>query len=700
MKIKSIIIYNYRKIQQAQINMEDNITILAGANNSGKTSLVELFDSVFAKSKGKLALNKNDFPVEMCEQWRKDVYPLFYNAFTSSENKEKTITEISEKMFQCEKPILISPITIHIQIEYDKEKDDIRNFADYIMELSDNNTSFYFVYKYEISSTAFMNKIDQNYEKFFSRFQKAEKAKKDDNFSNKCEQTISEMIFDLYSDSCTEEAYFCDSSYGNAVHMEISDFKSLFNFGHITASRVLDDERSDKAHILSKSMVDIASQAEDWQSTIKDLPDQIIQPIQNANIQDKVRTASLDPLKTTMNAVSETNGGQAGEIIIDMDITEDSIKSLLKNITSAKYKIGNYYLNESSQGLGYSNLIYIHLQLEKYKKSINPLVVNFFVIEEPEAHMHPQMQNAFSQYLLNYYKGEDNIQGMLTTHSHEVVRNAQISQIRVIRQTGKFTCELYDLRDFQGSLEESDPEVLEFYNFFYTINFPDLIFADKIIMYEGDTERMFIKSILCLENYKALNNQYISFVQVGGAYAHMYFQLLNYLGIKSVILTDLDYESDAKTISDVLSSTITNPTIKNFYKKSNGKNVSTSNPSVEEIYEWQSRYSNLLFGDKNNIYLGFQSKEDGYSRTLEEAMLGEYFEITAIEEKSRKEWIQKKQFHKLKYSIPNKDSSAIRDIVHSTSNGKTDFMYSVIMNNLVNDMLPNYIKEALSWLMK
>ena len=680
--------------------MEDNITILAGANNSGKTSLVELLDSVFAKPKGKLALNKNDFPVELCEQWRKDVYPLFYNAFTRSENKEKTITVISEKMFQCEKPILISPITIHIQIEYDKGKDDIRNFADYIMELSDNNTSFYFVYKYEISSTAFMNKIDQNYEKLFSRFQKAEKAKKDDNFSNKCEQTISEMIFDLYSDSCTEEAYFCDSSYGNAVHMEISDFKSLFNFGHITASRVLDDERSDKAHILSKSMVDIASQAEDWQSTIKDLPDQIIQPIQNANIQDKVRTASLDPLKTTMNAVSETNGGQAGEIIIDMDITEDSIKSLLKNITSAKYKIGNYYLNESSQGLGYSNLIYIHLQLEKYKKSINPLVVNFFVIEEPEAHMHPQMQNAFSQYLLNYYKGEDNIQGMLTTHSHEVVRNAQISQIRVIRQTGKFTCELYDLRDFQGSLEESNPEVLEFYNYFYTINFPDLIFADKIIMYEGDTERMFIKSILCLENYKALNNQYISFVQVGGAYAHMYFQLLNYLGIKSVILTDLDYESDAKTISDVLSSTITNPTIKNFYKKSNGKNVSTSNPSVKEIYEWQSRYSNLLFGDKNNIYLGFQSKEDGYSRTLEEAMLGEYFDITAIEEKSREEWIQKKQSHKLKYSIPNKDSSAIRDIVHSTSNGKTDFMYSVIMNNLVNDMLPNYIKEALSWLMK
>ena len=49
--------------------------------------------------------------------------------------------------------------------------------------------------------------------------------------------------------------------------------------------------------------------------------------------------------------------------------------------------MGDYYLNESSQGLGYSNLIYIHLQLEKYRKTIDPLIVNFFVIEEPEAHL-------------------------------------------------------------------------------------------------------------------------------------------------------------------------------------------------------------------------------------------------------------------------------------------------------------------------
>ncbi len=48
--------------------------------------------------------------------------------------------------------------------------------------------------------------------------------------------------------------------------------------------------------------------------------------------------------------------------------------------------------------------------------------------------MHPQMQNVFAQYLFRYYQNEDQMQGMLTTHSHEVVRTARIPQLRVLRE--------------------------------------------------------------------------------------------------------------------------------------------------------------------------------------------------------------------------------------------------------------------------
>ena len=202
------------------------------------------------------------------------------------------------------------------------------------------------MYKYELNENLFLNKLDQNYDKLLSRFRKSNDETDPD---NKAERTISEMLISLYAASCAEEVCFCDSLYANTVPMDISAFKSLFNFGHITASRTLDDEHSDKSRMLSKNMIDIASQTEDWQSFTQNLPDQIIQPIQDAKIQDKVRTASLDPLKGTMEAITQTNGGQAGDIIIDMDITEESINSLLKNITSAKYKMGNYFLNESSK---------------------------------------------------------------------------------------------------------------------------------------------------------------------------------------------------------------------------------------------------------------------------------------------------------------------------------------------------------------
>lgn len=44
MKITTIQISGFRKILKATINMEDDITVIAGANNSGKTSIVELFN--------------------------------------------------------------------------------------------------------------------------------------------------------------------------------------------------------------------------------------------------------------------------------------------------------------------------------------------------------------------------------------------------------------------------------------------------------------------------------------------------------------------------------------------------------------------------------------------------------------------------------------------------------------------------------
>lgn len=691
MKIKTIHISNYRKICDAEINMEDNITVVAGANNSGKTSLVELFNSVFGKVKGKMCCD--DLSAVECQKWSGIIYPRFLDSFTAGKTKEDVILSLCELVSPSATPegaIVMPPIEMKIQVDYNKQADDIRNFADYIMEFDPSNTSFYFLYRYALSDSLFRKTLDAEYEKFATRFNKliGDKDKDKD-----AVRIIKEMLVLLYSNSCEETVYFSDKSYKNIVDMDMSSFKNLFNYHNIMAGRTLDDENSDRTRVLSKNMIDIASQEDDWKDLIRSLPDQIIQPIQEARIQSKVRAASLDTLRDTMEAISKTNGGQAGNIIIDMNVTEEAVHALLKNITSAKYQADDHYLRESSQGLGYSNLIYIHLQLEKFKKTIDPFIVNFFVIEEPEAHMHPQMQNVFAQYLFDYYNQEKGIQGVLTTHSHEVVRIADISQLRVLRQVDPFKCDIFDLRKFQTSIK-SNKELLVFYDFFYSINFPDIIFADKIIMYEGDTERMLIKHVLRSKEFELLRNQYISFVQVGGAYAYNYKPIIDFLGIKSVLITDLDYDKNASTTAEILSSCTTNATIVQFA----GIALKESAPNIQTLYDWQEKSKPIVVG---NICLAFQGKKDNYSRTLEEAMLAKHYGVSAIEIKPKEEWKKHRKNDKLKFTIPQGDDSCnLRTIVNHTSNGKTDFMYSVILNDLVDAMLPVYIKEALLWLIK
>ena len=148
------------------------------------------------------------------------------------------------------------------------------------------------------------------------------------------------------------------------------------------------------------------------------------------------------------------------------------------------------------------------------------------------------------------------------------------------------------------------------------------------------------------------------------------------------------------TESEILPSRTTNSTINQFAASA----ISNPSPTVQTLYEWKEISSPIVINE--TICLAFQGREDGFARTLEEAMLAKRYGVTALENQNQDVWKTHRKEDGLKFVVPRNGECNIHSIVSHTSKAKTDFMYSVILRNLAESMLPNYIKEALLWLMK
>ena len=66
-----------------------------------------------------------------------------------------------------------------------------------------------------------------------------------------------------------------------------------------------------------------------------------------------------------------------------------------------------------------------------------------------------------------------------------------------------FANELYNDNEVSLSVEElEDKELAKFFDWFFEIGYSEVIFADKVIFYEGDTERLYIRKLLTLEKIR------------------------------------------------------------------------------------------------------------------------------------------------------------------------------------------------------
>lgn len=679
MRIKNITINNYRLLRSVSVDLEDDITLVVGKNNSGKTSFFEVLRMLLSDES---KLTFEDFS-QTCYVDFKKAHSYFEASLIAAndEDKEEAETQMQET---------IPKIELYIEIVYDKVQDSLIELSEFITDLDINRNDACILVSYEsINSLGLF---------------KAYHSRKDNDLS--LMKHLQENVETFYRNKCfafditTGKKREIEGSYKNKI-------RKIVSFEEIKALRILDDKKGDRNNTLALGFAKYYHQRDKTTDDVENLERSL------KDIGDTLKGKYKDILKNILEDLKRF-GGQTPIIIPDIII--DSVfdsEAVIKNNIRYYYKQDEIDLPESYNGLGYSNLIYMILEfasfIEKYKNAKEEKISEFLVvmIEEPEAHMHPQMQQVFiSQIkgLLDKAKLSTIFtQLIITSHSSHIISEAGIDLEKGFNRIRYFTKELNEViaKDFNHLNIKNEKKTFRFLKQYLNLHKSDLFFADKVIMVEGITERLLMPQMIS-KVAPSLQSEYITILEVGGAYTHKFKEILDFINIKTLLITDLDSVNAVTSVAcavNILDLTLV-----------------TSNETLKQWLPQKTLISELI-GCKEEakihnelVRVAFQISELKhlyYPRSFEEAFINKnrdfiFSEKSIAEDGKTTVKSIKNEFSLFRgKSLADLKASVSYDLAPDDSKVKTNFAFDIM--SFQEDIygpweVPFYIKEGLEWL--
>jgi predicted ATP-dependent endonuclease of OLD family len=221
-------------------------------------------------------------------------------------------------------------------------------------------------------------------------------------------------------------------------------------------------------------------------------------------------------------------------------------------------------LPEEFNGLGYQNLISMVFKLMSFrdawmrvgkadrqadKEEVVVPPLHLVLVEEPEAHLHVQVQQVFVRKAYEVLRNHKDLmknhdletQLVVSTHSSHVAHEMPFSCLRYFRRLpangeGKVpTSAVVNLSEVFGTNDETERFVTRYLKSTHC----DLFFADAAILVEGPVERMLVPHFI-RKHFDKLNKCYVTLLEIGGSHAHRLKNLIEHLGLTTLIVTDLD----------------------------------------------------------------------------------------------------------------------------------------------------------------
>lgn len=534
MKLIKLQIENFRSLRKLEVDLEEYLSIIVGKNNAGKTSLLIALERFLSSSNS--SFDFDDFNLDFRQH----------------------VLALAENKIQPDDPYPFCGIRLRIFIEY-SDDDDLGNVGNkVIMDLDPDNKWIVLDFLYHLSS---------EYLEILRRDFKAHQDKK----KNKAQDVVKflrenhrayfkvarrSLQFD-HAARKVQEDIFVD------LIKESIRIDDIISFKRIAARRSVSNKETDKtlSTMSSKIYSAMSSDAED-----EEVLDTFKEALSSTDVQ--LDTIYDKLFKEVIDDVRRFGGVKEGDTQLQIRSTLQH-RELLEDNTTVMYGQGAelHVLPESYNGLGYLNLISmifdIKIILNEFKRGNKPKPadINLLFIEEPEAHTHPQMQAIFIKNIKNlvgrFITNADGIkrplQTILSTHSAHIVAESDFDDIKYFKKANGST-ESKNLRLLDALYKASKTEgSYQFLKQYLTLNRSQLFFADKAILVEGDTERILLPAIMRkldrvddAEAFEvgtvaplALMSQNVSIIEVG-AHAQIFEIFLDFIGVKTLIITDID----------------------------------------------------------------------------------------------------------------------------------------------------------------
>ena len=680
MRVESAHIKGYRLFEDESISFDDSTTIIVGRNNSGKTSFVELFYKFFGSGKP-AKFSVDDFS-------RNQRKSLQEAANTWQQSQESTAEELRDGLASLENEAIdkLPEITLEIEFSYN-DNESATPLADLILDLDPDrhdallSCRYYIAKPYDFLNEFYESKYDDIVE--FTR-------RRTNHFT--CEYMA------------------VDKEYRSNYHpLQPSDVSKALSCDFISAQTLFDDTALDKGHGLSKGFERYYNTLASSEETL----DQLENAIQE--ISDKLDGEYANLFKSVFEDLNTfgVNGMSALQTVAVRSSFEP--ETLMKNSTKVYYQDETgQNLPEAHNGLGFTKLIFIVLQFVSFLKAHeekNPIPgTSLIFIEEPEAHLHPQMQSVFIRSVANYIESKKwDAQLVITTHSSHIIAESGFKGIRYFKagsqatlngtpvcNEGGASLQIKDLTTFRNELKNHDEgDTVRFLEQYMELRRCDMFFADKIILVEGTTERLLLpKMIEKVDSIKGntdspLAHSYISLIEVGGAYAFKFRELLQFLGVPTLVITDIDSvdpsNSNQKCRTSIGDAVTSNTTLKGWLPKCT---------KIADLLDENTLETQL---ESNNVRVCYQvPEEDGtlVGRSFEEAFIlanAEILEEQASKTSHASQFRRDKQCYYTAAEI-REQSYGIAGKVTS----KSDFAFDILM--LDDWKTPKYIEEGLKWL--